>query len=83
MEGLRWIGGGEFQAAARVTQTDGSVENLEILKRDQPALAIVQYDVALASFWSDRIYGTTKLKIPTVQGLRRIARPIPESASIV
>lgn len=32
-----------------VLQTDGSVENLEHLREDRPTLAIVQYDIALAS----------------------------------
>jgi TRAP transporter TAXI family solute receptor len=59
---------------ARVTQTDGSVENLGLLSNDAVhALAIVQYDVALASYWSERIYATKGLGIPRVRGMRRLA----------
>jgi len=58
---------------ARVMQTGGSLENLEILGRNPRALAIVQYDAALAAFWSPRIYHTASLRVPLVRGMRRIA----------
>jgi len=63
---------------ARATQTDGSMENLEILAAaHRPAIAIVQYDTALASHWSPTIYHASPtggvVEIPRVKGLRRIA----------
>jgi TRAP transporter TAXI family solute receptor len=60
---------------SRVIHTDGSLENLELLKNcSRPVVAIMQYDAALASYWSPSIYGTTEsLDIPRVRGLRRIA----------
>lgn len=62
---------------ARVTQTGGSLENLEILARNPRTLAIVQYDSALASYWSPRIYHDALLRdaleAPRVRGMRRIA----------
>jgi TRAP transporter TAXI family solute receptor len=61
----------------RVLQTDGSLENLEILAGDRPALAIVQYDAALASHWSPSLYrshaGPMRVDVPSTNGLRRIA----------
>jgi TRAP transporter TAXI family solute receptor len=64
--------------AARAVQTGGSLENVELLAdRNRHALAIVQYDVALASLWSPKLYHTAQLgdsfRIPRVKGLRRIA----------
>jgi TRAP transporter TAXI family solute receptor len=66
---------------ARAIHTDGSLENLKLLGGDSdngmPTLAIVQYDVALASLWGDAIYRTASpgptFDIREVKGLRRIA----------
>jgi TRAP transporter TAXI family solute receptor len=63
---------------ARAIHTDGSLENLRLLKaREQPTIAIVQYDTALASIWSSSLYQTPslvdELDIPRISGLRRIA----------
>ena len=63
---------------ARVIHTDGSLENLRLLRTNRrPTIAIIQYDTALASIWSPEIYGDSELAktldIPRVQGLRRIA----------
>jgi TRAP transporter TAXI family solute receptor len=64
--------------AARAIQTGGSLENVALLAdRNRHALAIVQYDVALASLWSPKLYHTAQLgdsfRIPRIKGLRRIA----------
>jgi TRAP transporter TAXI family solute receptor len=62
---------------ARVTQTGGSLENLQMLEKNPRTLAIVQYDTALASYWSPKIYHTAclgdSLDIPRVRGMRSIA----------
>ncbi|MBW1687609.1 MAG: TAXI family TRAP transporter solute-binding subunit, partial [Deltaproteobacteria bacterium] len=62
---------------ARVTQTGGSLENLQMLEKNPRTLAIVQYDTALASYWSPKIYHTACLgdspDIPRVRGMRSIA----------
>ena len=60
----------------RILHTDGSLENLELLGADRYALAIVQYDVALASNYSPALRRKRKeegARIPTIEGLRRIA----------
>ena len=62
--------------AARTIHTDGSLENLELLQKNKwPSMAIIQYDVALASLWSSDLYDSPRLRnaIPQVNGLRRIA----------
>jgi TRAP transporter TAXI family solute receptor len=73
---------------ARVVHSDGSLENLRLLKaNERPTLAIVQYDTALASTWSSEIYGAPEfaetLDIPRVTGLRRIATLHDEEVHIL
>ena len=71
---------------ARTIHTDGSMENLEILEEDQwPSLAIMQYDVALASLWSPDFYDSPRLRdaIPHVNGLRRVAALHEEKVHIL
>ncbi len=71
---------------ARAIQTDGSLENLELLQENQwPSLAIMQYDVALASLWSPDLYDSPRLRdaIPHVNGLRRIAALHEEKVHIL
>jgi hypothetical protein len=71
---------------ARAIQTDGSLENLELLEENQwPSLAIMQYDVALASLWSPDLYDSPRLRdaIPHVNGLRRIAALHEEKVHIL
>jgi TRAP transporter TAXI family solute receptor len=73
---------------ARVVHSDGSLENLELLKANEgPTLAIVQYDTALASTWTGAIYGDPELgkalDIPRVKGLRRIATLHDEKVHIL
>lgn len=68
---------------ARVIETDGSFENLEMLEdgipdhERRPTLAIVQYDAALAAFWGTELYAAgdreSALVLPEVKSLRRIA----------
>jgi TRAP transporter TAXI family solute receptor len=70
--------------AARAIHTDGSLENLRLLKaKERPTLAVVQYDTALASIWSTNLYQTPDvvdaLHIPRVSDLRRIASLHEES----
>lgn len=62
---------------ARTIHTDGSLENLELLEK-RTTLAIMQYDVALASYFGkpERIYPEfliNDLNIPPVTDLRLIA----------
>ena len=62
---------GQAGIRARAIHTDGSLENLGLLAANVcPTLAIVQYDMALASLWDPHAY---KPDIPAVKGLRRIA----------
>ena len=73
---------------ARVVHSDGSLENLRILKaNERPSIAIVQFDTALASTWSGEIYGDAELAqelaIPRVIGLRRIATLHEEQVHIL
>ncbi|MEE8250174.1 MAG: TAXI family TRAP transporter solute-binding subunit [Gemmatimonadales bacterium] len=70
----------------RMIHTDGSLENLELLEENLwPAMAILQYDVALASLWSSDIYDSPRLgnTIPQVTGLRRIAALHEESIHVL
>jgi len=65
--------------ASFVVHTDGSIENAEILASGRPALAIMQYDAALAARAGVSVYSfdaseiTDVPRIPEVRGLRRIA----------
>ncbi len=71
---------------ARAIHTDGSLENLELLEGNQwPSLAIIQYDVALASLWSPDLYDSPRLRnaISHVNGLRRIAALHEEKVHIL
>ncbi len=71
---------------ARAIHTDGSLENIELLEENQwPSLAIMQYDVALASLWSPDLYDSPRLRnaIPHVNGLRRIAALHEEKVHIL
>jgi len=62
----------------RVIHTDGSMENIALLTQ-RPTLAIIQYDVALASYWGapELFYKdvniTDDIQISEVKGMRRIA----------
>ncbi len=80
---------------ARAVHTDGSVENARLLKQ-RPTVAIMQYDVALTSYWgmTDRFYGSgaeatesavdaSRVQIPNTPGMRRIATLHPEALYIV
>lgn len=64
---------------SRVIPTDGSVHNLRLLaSRDQPVLAILQYDIALAAHTGEArsIYEASKPSADTIRGvpgMRRIA----------
>jgi TRAP-type uncharacterized transport system substrate-binding protein len=68
---------------ARVVHTDGSLENLELLKQKRPVLALLQYDVALASLWDQprAVYKSgprpgevgKEWSIPAIPGMRQIA----------
>ena len=76
---------------ARVSHTDGSLENLRVLKtrssKQQPTLAILQYDVALASLGAPKnVYGfepSHDVSIDTVKDLRRIATLHSETVHIM
>lgn len=68
---------------ARVSHTDGSVANLRVLEerekeKKRNTLAIIQYDVVLASLGNpERIYGVPlpeDIKISRIKDLRRITR---------
>jgi TRAP transporter TAXI family solute receptor len=63
---------------ARVIHTDGSLENLRLLRNsERPTLAIIQYDTALASIWGAELYGVSDIDLPPQESesrqLRRIA----------
>jgi TRAP transporter TAXI family solute receptor len=78
----------QAEIPARVVHSDGSLENLELLRaNERPTLAIVQYDTALASTWAGEIYGDPELAkaldIPRVKGLRRIATLHEEKVHIL
>ena len=71
----------------RVIRTDGSLENVRILT-ERPGLAIMQYDIALASHTDAprRIYKKplpAGIDIPPVSRLRRIAKLHEEKAHII
>ncbi|MFC2170889.1 arylsulfotransferase family protein, partial [Calditrichota bacterium] len=63
---------------SRVIHTGGSIENVGLLLQ-RPCLAIVQYDIALASYWGapELFYKdksiTDEVTIPEVRCMRRIA----------
>ena len=72
---------------ARVIRTDGSLENAQLLMK-QPALAIMQYDTALASHTgtSELIFRARlpdDIDIPTVSGMRRIGTLHKEKLHII
>ncbi len=73
--------------STRVIHTDGSIENLNLLRNNKNILAIAQYDVALASIWSSTVYNKPALSetlgIPTVKGLRRLAALHNESLHVL
>ena len=61
--------------ATRAIHTAGSLQNLRLLDRDRPTLALVQYDVALAARWNNMegVYGFEEEGLDLgVEGLRRI-----------
>ena len=72
----------------RVIHTDGSLENITLLTQ-RPTLAIIQYDVALASYWGapELFYKDVSIKddinISEVKGMRRIAAFHPEKVHIL
>jgi hypothetical protein len=71
---------------ARAIHTDGSLENIVLLEKNQwPSLAIIQYDVALASLWSPDLYDSPRLRnaVPHVNGLRRVATLHEEKVHIL
>lgn len=76
---------------ARVSHTDGSVENLRVLDErapnEKPTLAIIQFDVALASRDPERSPYRVPLPkgidIPGVKDMRRIATLHPEAVHIM
>jgi TRAP transporter TAXI family solute receptor len=76
---------------ARVSHTDGSLENLKALKarssKQTPTLAILQYDVALAALGAPgnvyRVDLPPGVSIDTVRDMRRIATLHQETAHIM
>ncbi len=74
--------------SARVIHTDGSLENARLLMK-RPTVAIMQYDVAVASYWgaSELSYGEDiipeDIHIPAVSNLKRIATLHPEKVHII
>lgn len=64
---------------ARVSHTDGSLENLDLLRGERPVIALMQYDAALASRFRELhpVYGVDLsdkgIRVPEVPDLRRIA----------
>jgi TRAP transporter TAXI family solute receptor len=73
---------------SRAIHTDGSLENLRLLEaNEQPTIAIVQYDTALASIWSPALYLSPGLEdslgIPRIRDLRRLATLHDESLHVL
>jgi TRAP transporter TAXI family solute receptor len=63
---------------SRVFHTDGSLENLRLIADPKRrVLAIVQYDMALASYWDPSLYHTARVRqeveFPHIANLRRVA----------
>jgi TRAP transporter TAXI family solute receptor len=76
---------------ARVSHTDGSLENLQVLKarssKQTPTLALLQYDVALAALGAPKIVYDVDppqgVCIDTVKDMRRIATLHQETVHIM
>ncbi len=79
----------QYGISARAVHTEGSIENLSLLTQ-RPTLAIIQYDVALASYMGNPefSYGkkessTAEIAIRKVRNIRRIATLHPEKVHIM
>lgn len=81
--------------ATRALHTDGSSQNLALLEKERPTLALLQYDVALAARWNDMkgVYGfeeeredaqqQVKRTASQLKGMRRIARLHEEKVHVL
>ena len=74
-----------YDIDAQVFHTEGSVENVNRITDREATVAIMQYDIALASYWgvTEPIYGVSFPGIPEEPGLRRIAALHPEKVHIL
>jgi TRAP transporter TAXI family solute receptor len=61
---------------AHVWHTSGSLENARLLARDQPVVAMVQFDVAVSALDGSTVhaYGQNWPGVPSVPGLQQIVR---------